>query len=80
MRVTERPAESWVVYQTTFGQKSGPMSVVCEQSEWEALERSNSGSRTLLKSGIPTEGEAERFARGVPGGPALGAGKSLARP
>ncbi len=68
MRVSTSPAESWVVYQTTFGPKSAPMSVVCEQSEWEALERSTPGRRTLLRSGIPTEAQAESFARGAPRG------------
>jgi hypothetical protein len=41
--------------------------VVCEQREWEALERARPGFHTLLHSGIKTEQEAEKLARGTAG-------------
>ena len=66
MRLT-RHVESWVVYALTVrGQASGN-NVVCEQSEWDALERENPGVHTLVRAGIANEGEAERHARaGMP--------------
>jgi hypothetical protein len=41
--------------------------VVCEQREWDALERSRPGFHTLLHTGIKTEQEAEKLARGTAG-------------
>jgi len=66
MRPT-RGTGPWVVYQMTLkGQPSG-INVVCEQAEWDALDRANPGLHTLIKAGIATEGEAERHARaGMP--------------
>ena len=43
----------------------GP-NAVCEQSEWEAMERDRPGLHTLIRSGIASEGEAERLARSTP--------------
>jgi hypothetical protein len=41
--------------------------VVCEQREWDALERIRPGFHTLLHTGIKTEQEAEKLARGTAG-------------
>jgi len=41
--------------------------VVCEQREWDALEASCPGFYVLLHSGIGTEQEAEKLARGTAG-------------
>ena len=41
--------------------------VVCEQAEWDAIEDSRPGFHTLLHSGIKTEQEAEKLARGTSG-------------
>jgi hypothetical protein len=41
--------------------------VVCEQHEWDAIERARPGYHTLLHSGLKTEQEAERLARGIAG-------------
>jgi hypothetical protein len=58
---------SWVVYQMTIsGQPSG-RNAVCEQAEWDAMEADRPGYHTLVRAGIPTEGEAERLARGTSG-------------
>ena len=59
--------ESWVVYQSAVrGEPTGP-NAVCEQDDWEAMERANPGHNRLIQSGIATEGEAERLARGTAG-------------
>ena len=52
-------AESWVVYRMTQ-HKGEPMSAVCEQREWEAMEAARPGYHTLVRSGIANEAEAER--------------------
>ena len=60
------PAESsveWVVYRMTIHGKPSETNAVCEQCEWDAMELSRPGYHTLVKAGIPNEGEAERFAR-----------------
>jgi len=41
--------------------------VVCEQREWDAIEAAQPGYHTLLHSGIKTEQEAEKLARGTAG-------------
>jgi hypothetical protein len=65
MRPTDR-AESWVVYVMNLRNKAGGRNAVCEQGEWDALERAYPGHHTLIRAGIPTEGEAERLARSTP--------------
>lgn len=64
MRTTEK-SMSWVVYRMTVHGKTTGMSAVCEQGEWEAMERDQPGYHTLVLAGIPNEGEAERLARSV---------------
>jgi hypothetical protein len=60
-------AEAWVVYQMPVkGQPEG-MRAVCEQQEWDAMERSKPGHFTLIASGILNEGQAEQLARGKAG-------------
>ena len=65
VRRTITPA-SWVVYTATFDRKAVGMTAVCEQEEWEAMERDTPGHHTLIRGGIPTEGEAEQLARTKP--------------
>jgi hypothetical protein len=63
----ERRPLSWVVYRVMLkGNVAGP-NAVCEQAEWEEMERRHPGAHTLLRSGIASEGEAERLARGTSG-------------
>ena len=65
---SKRP-ESWVVYQVSVkGQMDGP-NAVCEQDEWDAMELERPGLNRLIRSGITSEGEAERLARGKSGDP-----------
>lgn len=59
--------ESWVVYLKTLHGSLGTVRAVCEQVEWDALEASRPGHHQLIQSGIATEGEAERLARGTSG-------------
>ena len=65
MRKTEEP-EFWVVYRMTMRGKTSGMGTVCEQGEWESLERAQPGFHTLVRAGISNEGEAERLARSLP--------------
>lgn len=61
--------ELWVVYQAAVrGQATGP-NAVCGQDEWDEMERAHPGQNRLIKSGITSEGEAERLARGTSGDP-----------
>jgi hypothetical protein len=66
MGTVRRPA-SWVVYQMTIHGKPTGMLAVCEQGEWEAMERGRPGHHTLVQAGIANEGVAERLARNGPG-------------
>jgi hypothetical protein len=60
-------AESWVVY--TMPVKGIPAGArgICEQAEWDAMERARPGVNTLIRGGMTNEGEAERLARGASG-------------
>jgi hypothetical protein len=55
---------TWVVYLMTIHGKTSGMNAVCEQGEWEAMERARPGYHTLVQAGIINEGEAEWLARG----------------
>jgi hypothetical protein len=67
-----RPDEAllWVVYRVSIDGKMAGRTAVCEQGEWDAMELAHPGWYTLVRSGIPSEAEAERLARGTSGGPA----------
>ena len=60
-------AEAWVVYSMPVKGSPDGMRAVCEQSEWEAMDRARPQHFTLIQSGIVNEGEAERLARGSSG-------------
>jgi hypothetical protein len=62
MRKNEK-SMMWVVYRMTIHGKPSGIDAVCEQSEWEAMERTRPGYHTLVQAGITNEGEAERLAR-----------------
>ncbi len=59
----------WVVYQILAPGKPEGTRAVCEQSEWEAMDRAKPGRYQLVQGGIVNEGEAERLARGASGDP-----------
>ena len=63
-----KPKESllWVVYRMTIHGKADGMKAVCEQGEWDAMERIKPGRHALIQAGITNECEAERLARSEP--------------
>ena len=64
-----RRPESWVIYRAVVqGVATGPNGV-CEQAEWEAMERAKPGGTFVVQSGIADEAVAERLARGTSGDP-----------
>ena len=62
MRKTEESV-LWVVYRMTIHGKVSGMNAVCEQCEWDAMERAQPGHHALIQAGISNEVEAERLAR-----------------
>ena len=64
----KKSAESllWVVYRMTIHGKASGMKAVCEQREWDAMERAQPGRHALIQAGITNEGEAEKLARCAP--------------
>jgi hypothetical protein len=58
---------SWVVYKMTGHKQAEGLNWICEQTEWDEMERARPGYHTLVRSGITNEGEAERLARGAAG-------------
>src|SRR5262249_25033831 len=66
MRMSEK-VELWVVYKMTLHNKQVGVNAICEQGEWDAMERARPGYHTLVQAGITNEGEAERLARGTSG-------------
>jgi len=63
---TSEKSTFWVVYRMTVHGKKTGISAVCEQTEWEAMERDRPGYHTLIQAGIASEGEAEQLARSAP--------------
>jgi hypothetical protein len=66
MRHVEK-IEAWVVYQMSVHGRPTEMRAVCEQDEWDEMERVQPGHHTLIRAGIPSEAEAEKLARGTSG-------------
>jgi hypothetical protein len=66
MRRTKQ-VETWVVYRMTLPKTLIEVNAMCEQSEWEAMQRENPGVHALIRSGITSEEEAEKLARGTTG-------------
>jgi len=61
--------ESWVIYQVVNKGVVGGPNAVCEQAEWDEMERARPGAQFLVRCGIATEGAAARLARGTSGDP-----------
>ena len=68
MRKRQKAAVTWVVYKMHLAGTEGP-NAVCEQAEWDEMERTRPGAQFLVRCGIATEGAAERLARGTSGDP-----------
>lgn len=64
-----RETVTWVVYRVTLHNQPEPRNAVCEQGEWDEMERLQPGHYALVRAGITNEGEAERLARGTSGDP-----------
>jgi len=58
---------TWVVYTIPMKDSPGGARAVCDQLEWVAMDAARPGFFTLVQGGIPSEGEAERLARGRAG-------------
>ena len=57
----------WVVYRMADDRQADGRNVICEQSEWDEMERRRPGHYPLVREGIANEAEAERLARGTSG-------------
>lgn len=69
MTLLHKGRESWVIYQlVTKGEVTGPNGV-CEQADWEKMERIKPGGTVVIQQGIADEAVAERLARGTSGDP-----------
>jgi hypothetical protein len=62
-------ANTWVVYEKLVHRQDTGLNAVCEQRDWEDMERIRPGSQNVILAGIETEQEADRYARN---GPELG--------
>lgn len=58
---------AWVVYRMTLNKHPDGMLAVCEQSEWDEMDRARPGYHTLIRGGFTNECDAERLARGEAG-------------
>ncbi len=54
---------SWVVYRMTLNKHPDGMLAVCEQAEWDAMERDRPGYHALVRGGFTNECDAERLVR-----------------
>jgi hypothetical protein len=77
---TPQKEASWVVYQTHIDGRTHAAKAVCSQAEWDAMDRADPGRFTLVLSGIATEAEAERLARGTSGEARAGPGRQATTP
>ena len=69
-----------VVYRVTIPRQAVCGNVVCEQAEWDEIERTRPGYHVLLYSGVKSEQEAEKLARGTAGDTyRMGSGRMSAR-
>jgi hypothetical protein len=62
MRKDKSPG-GWVVYLMAVPGKPGEVRAVCEQEEWDEMQRRQPGHHKLLREGIASEAEAEALAR-----------------
>jgi hypothetical protein len=60
-------SEGWAVYWMPMKAGEEPVRAICAQAEWEAMDRAKPGYYTLIQGNMPSEGQAERLARGKSG-------------
>jgi hypothetical protein len=70
----------WVVYRAPVSNDPVGRPSVCSEREWDALTAARPGVYALVRDGIASEGEAERFARGTAGDRRVGPAKPPRRP
>ncbi len=63
----EQSEDLWVVYLMTVRRHEDQKRAVCQQSEWDRMERAQPGLHLLVRAGITSETEAEKLARGSSG-------------
>jgi hypothetical protein len=68
----------WAVYQRAwkFYRTEVMTTAVCEQGEWDAMQKAEPGVRLLVRGRIGSEEEAEKLARGTSGDTYRGGGRS----
>ena len=68
MRMSNRTT-CWAVYlkTVTISKQTVTSNAVCEQAEWDAMDKAEPGVHTLVRGRIETEEEAEKLARGTSG-------------
>lgn len=81
MQSTASVSGPWAVYQTTLRGKQVVMRCICEQREWDVMEKAQPGCFPLIRGWITSESEAERLAREAPApaSPLMGAVTPLPR-
>jgi hypothetical protein len=62
MRKVEVPV-AWVVFRMVLQKNATGGVAICEQAEWDEMERLRPGYHTLIREGISSEVEAEKLAR-----------------
>ena len=66
MQDSMRPGR-WVVYAVPVKDDPAGRPAVCSEKEWDRLTAARPGVFALIRDGMASEGEAERFARGAAG-------------
>lgn len=70
MRKTEAELPlAWVVYRMALQKNPTGGIAICEQAEWDEMERQRPGFHTLIRQQIASETEAEKLAREQSGSP-----------
>jgi len=71
MRKKQKRIVAWVLYRMTAHRRGGEApeaNAVCEQAEWDEMERARPSHHALVPAGLVSEAEAERLARSASGG------------
>jgi hypothetical protein len=66
-----------VVYEKTVHRRDIGQNADCEHCDWEEMERMRPGFQNIIKAGIATEQEVDRYARN---GPELGITSAVPQP
>lgn len=61
--IARKSNTTWVVYEMLNRGKPSGVNAVCDQEEWDAMQRLQPGLHPLIQAGIQNEGQAEQIAR-----------------